>query len=375
MKLPIVFASAFCLLPALAFAQPARPRALPTVPGASTPAEAKPEGKSESKSEEELIEAPVKVVKPLGPKFIRLHLLDGSVLSGDLTVSEIIVDTQFGKLVVPIDKIRSLTPGLDSYPQVSEQISTTIENLGSDDYKTREQAHRDLSAMGPKIRGELEKHTGDENAEIKRHITEILKEFDEQAEEREDDDEGQANEQEWIRQDTVVTTDFTAVGRISPAEFKVESKYGPLTVKLADIQRGERLQENGRSEIRRSLSVPGATLASRGFKSSGIRVQAGDRVNVKSDGTIVMSPWGGNAMSTPEGMPNYGWYIQNQIPSGALIAKIGDKGSPFKVGRSTTFVAKTSGVLQFAIGMPAEYSNEGYQFPGEYKLKIKVDPK
>jgi hypothetical protein len=45
------------------------------------------------------------------------------------------------------------------------------------------------------------------------------------------------------------------------------------------------------------------------------------------------------------------------------------------VGRSTTFVAKATGVLQFAVGMPPEYSNEGYQFPGEYKLKIKVDPK
>jgi hypothetical protein len=74
-------------------------------------------------------------------------------------------------------------------------------------------------------------------------------------------------------------------------------------------------------------------------------------------------------------MPNYGWYIPNQIPGGALCARIGEKGQPFKVGRSLTFVAKTSGTLQFAIGIQGEYAGEGYQFPGEYKLKLRVDPK
>jgi AcrR family transcriptional regulator len=74
--------------------------------------------------------------------------LDGSVISGDLSVSEISVETDFGKLVVPIDRLRSFTPGLDSNTRLSQQIDTLIKNLGSDDYQTREQAHKDLAAMG-----------------------------------------------------------------------------------------------------------------------------------------------------------------------------------------------------------------------------------
>ena len=35
--------------------------------------------------------------------------------------------------------------------------------------------------------------------------------------------------------DTVVTSDFTVLGRVSPKEFKIESKYGPLTIQLADV--------------------------------------------------------------------------------------------------------------------------------------------
>src|SRR5687767_10347418 len=74
--------------------------------------------KPAEKKEEPAVDVPRAPAVDLGPKHIRLHLLDGSVISGDLSVSEIEVETSFGKLVVPIDRIRSLKPGLDSYPKV-----------------------------------------------------------------------------------------------------------------------------------------------------------------------------------------------------------------------------------------------------------------
>lgn len=334
----------------------------------------KPPDAGVKKDEEEAVDVPRSPVVQLGPKFIRLHLQDGSVISGDLTVSEIAVDTQFGKLVVPIDKILSFSPGLDANTRLDAQIQELIKNLSSDDYKTREQAHKDLAAMGRKVQKELEKFTADENAEVKRHVTEILKELEEAAEAAEDSDEAPGVGQPLARLDTVVTTDFTVLGRVAPAQFEIQSKYGPLTIQLADIARGER-EVGARESFRKSVSVTAANLAQRGFKNTGIRVQAGDRVTIKAEGTLVMSPWGGNAQSGPDGMPNYGWYIPNQIPGGALCARIGDKDTAFKVGSSSTFVAKKSGVIQLAIGIQGEYANEGYQFPGEYRVRLKVDPK
>jgi ferredoxin len=113
------------------------------------------------------------------------------------------------------------TPGLDSNTKLSQQIETLIKNLASDDYQTREQAHKDLAALGRKAQKELQRFVSDENAEIKRHVGEILKEIEEQAEER-DDDEDSTVEQPWIRPDTVVTTDFTVLGKVSPKEFKID---------------------------------------------------------------------------------------------------------------------------------------------------------
>jgi hypothetical protein len=172
----------------------------------------------------------------------------------------------------------------------------------------------------------------------------------------------------------VVTTDFTVIGKVSPAQFTIESKYGPLKIALADVLTGVR--DLGTKEpFRRSVTVDGSNIAQRSFKSTGVRVEAGDKIVVSADGNVVMSPWGSNAMAGPDGAPNYGWYVPNQIPGGALVARIGEKGTIFKVGRQTTFTAKTSGVLQLAIGIQAEYANEGYQYPGQFNVKLKIEPK
>ena len=122
-----------------------------------------------------------------------------------------------------------------------------------------------------------------------------------------------------------------------------------------------------------AIDVEGQHLAQKQFKSSGIRLTAGDRVTISAEGTITMTPWGSNARSTPDGAPNYGWYMGNQIAAGALVGRIGDSGTVFKVGRQSSFTAKKSGVLQLAIGMHPSYINNA--FPGKYTTKIRVRPK
>src|SRR6185503_20073482 len=226
-------------------------------PGA--PATAKP---GEKKKEEEAVEVTRAPVVELGPKFIRLHLQDGSVISGDLSVTEVTVETQFGKLTVPISKIRSFTPGLDSNKKAAEQITALIEKLGGDDYKTREQAHKELAGMGIRVQRELEKYVGSENAELKRHVAEILKELEEAAEEQADDDAGSGGASPWIQLDTIVTTDFTVLGKVTPQDFTIASKYGPLKIALGDITKAER-EANARESYKKNMSVGGDTLAQR----------------------------------------------------------------------------------------------------------------
>lgn len=339
-------------------------------PAPGRPVETKP---APAEADEPEAPEPPRPAVPVNPRVVRLHLMDGSVISGELSVEEILVDTEFGRLTVPVISIQSITPGLDSHPELAGRVEDLIEKLGSDDYKTREQAHKDLAGMGTQVRPILERQADDGNAERKRHIADILKQFAElEDQEAGFDEEEERHDDAWQPHDTVVTTKFTIAGKVSPATFTVRSKYGPLTVRLADVRTATRDIGGGSESIRRSLSVPGDNLAQRSFKNSGIKLERGDKITITADGQIVMSPWGSNAFSGPDGAPNYGTYMPN-IFTGALVAKVGNSGPVFKVGGRHRFTADRPGILQFAVAMNPSYAQGGYSFPGQYNVKVRVD--
>ena len=178
--------------------------------------------------------------KPVNPRRIRVFLMDGSVIVGELSVSSIDVQTEFGKLTIPVTKILSITPGLDSHIKLNARINKRIAALGDDDYKTREQSHKDLLAMGTPVRDVVAEFTDDKNAERKRHATEIVKKLDEMEEQQADDFDSDSKLKKYVRHDVVVTRNFTIAGRISPSSFQIASKYGPLKVSLDDIKKTER---------------------------------------------------------------------------------------------------------------------------------------
>jgi len=305
-------------------------------------------------------------------KVVRLELTDGTTITGTLQVDALSIETRFGVLTVPITKIRRFAPGLSSIPALEARVSGLVERLGGDVFAEREQAHKELANMGLSVRLLLEARANDENPERARHIKLLLEELEQMSEEAIDDafDEGDQAGTALIRQDTLETTSFTATGKISPRKIQLQSKYGLLEVDLGDVVAGTR--DLGEPEdIRKTVSVDGTKLAQRGFVDTGIMLAKGDRVSLRADGTLIMSPWGSNSISLPDGGSNYGWYVPNKIYGGALVGKIGS-GEIFKVGASHDLVATAAGKLQLAIAMQQNYANGNYQFPGSYEVRIIV---
>jgi hypothetical protein len=207
----------------------------------------------------------------------------------------------------------------------------------------------------------------DKDAERAKRIKEIVQKLDEQAF-SDSGDEG--NHAATIsRKDTVVTTRFTIVGKVSPDAFQIRSRFGELTVRLSDLRLAQR--EMGEApELVKALTVEGTYMAGRSYKESEIQLNRGDVVTVKAEGSIIMTPWGSNYRSTPDGNSGqYGWHLSGKIAGGALVAKIGSA-EEFQVGSKLKFTAKNAGKLQFGIGMNPSYRNNA--FPGQYNLKIHV---
>src|SRR5260370_27461641 len=128
----------------------------------------------------------------------------------------------------------------------------------------------------------------DDDTERRTRVTENLAE----PEETEDDDDADASvARPWLAQDSLETTLFTVVGKISPQTFDVETQFGPLKVAISDIRRGERESEQ-KPEIRKTIAVRGEHLVQLNMLSSGIRLNRGDKVQIAADGRLTMSPSG-----------------------------------------------------------------------------------
>jgi hypothetical protein len=301
---------------------------------------------------------------------LRIALMDGSIITGQFSTERFKVDTTYGQLDVPVAALRSFTPGLASHPQLTSDLKRWIEQLGSSSYDQREAAQKALAALGPSIRDQLEQHMNDPDMERKTRIRAIIEEFDRAEEDA--DEVGDDPIERLVERDTIVTSEFTVVGRIVEQEFEIISRYGPLKVQLGDIRRVDRsVQEQ--QPLDKTVTVPGTELVFQSMKNTAIRLNRGDEVTITADGTVQMTPWGNQAMSTPDGAPNYGWYMPNTIAFGALIGKVGDGGDMFLVGSKKTFRAERSGVLQLAIAMQPNFGDQA--FGGEYRVRVRVKPK
>src|SRR6516165_64091 len=167
-------------------------------------------------------------------RLMRLHLMEGSVVSGRLSSETVTVETAFGKLEVPVASIVSFTPGLDSHPEERKKIGRLIQQLGSNTATERDAAERALTDLGKAVQNELARYSMDDDTERRTRVQKILAEL----EETEDDDDADPSvARPWLAQDSVETTLFTVVGKISPQAFDVQTPFGPLKVAISDIRR------------------------------------------------------------------------------------------------------------------------------------------
>jgi hypothetical protein len=340
-------------------------------------AQAKNEAKQDKESAEETSDDIVTDTKSavvpapeIDDQFLRFQMWDGTVVSGIVSIASIDVETEFGKLVIPIRRLTEFRPGLVSLPQIQSKVQTLVEQLGDREFKTRESAHKELVAMGSII-GELISGFDDGgDAERRKHLKEIEAEITAIMEESEDENEDSAAPSVSTG-DTIVTPEFSMIGKIQQQQFSVKSKIGDLRIMLSDIKRADRGDVRKSQVIRKNFSVAGDTFFQKKPMSTKIRVSKGDRIKISATGVVQWTNW--SKTSTPDGLPNQGNW--NGINNGALSARIGNSGTVISVGSDGEFIAKKSGVLYLAVAMADNYvNNSGYKWTGKFKAKVKIEP-
>lgn len=300
-------------------------------------------------------------------------LTDGSRLRGKLDVGEIRVTTKYGELTVPLIEVTRLKPGLKTRKSTQQHLEKLLTMLGSDDFNDRDKASAELLRMGPAVGSVLQQLANSDNAEQTARLKTILDHFADLRKTW-----GKSSVEPLHRLDSVSTREFSVLGHVQTSDVKVRGVFGEITVPLASVRTIRKAQPFFDGEIFQDLAVKATSLVNAAGlnvvesqpQSSGIKIQRGDLVSIRADGTVTRTTTGSSSCK-PDGSSNWGTVQSSpRIYGGTLMVRVGTDGEFMPAGSRHSFTADSNGVLQ--LGLAASSTSYKYVHDGVYDVKIKI---
>ncbi len=341
----------------------ARPEGQPGAPTTKASKDVIPEkGPPETKGGATDLKTP-KVNAKDEPTAFEIRMVDDTVVKVVLLESNLSIVTKYGKLTVPANDVRRLEFGF-RYPDGAEaKIDKGITDLGSSDFRTREDAEQTLAEIGKFALPALRRAARSEDAEVNRRAKAVIKLL-----------EGKlpANQLEVRDHDVVETAEFTIKGRMDANTLKVRTKhFGDATVKLADIRTFRAVGSASAAEFALDASKY-AKMTQSEWKETVLEVSSGQQLEVTASGRIDQWPQGpGQYMCGPEGQGGAGFNpggVQRLGLPGQVIGRIGANGTPFAIGEGYKGKVTESGKLYLRIGG----SPWNCESTGSYKVNVNV---
>lgn len=287
-----------------------------------------------------------------------VRLTDGSVVRMTVLQESLEVQTKYGKLTVPVGDIRRIDFGLHLPEGVEERVARAVQRIGSDAYRQREDAARELVGLGAFAYPSLTRLARSSDLEVSQRAQAVLKRITETCSE----------EKLQVRPDDVIqTVEFPITGRIVTPAIKVRSAhFGELALKLPDLRSIHLRDGSGETEVVVDAAKYGS--ASDQWLDSGVRADPNLRLVLTSDGQVDLWPQGpGQYLTGPKGYTTPGKGGAHM--AGALLGKVGPAGKVFVVGDRYEGTPAEEGRLYFHI-VPSPWNNAS---SGTYKVKVRMD--
>jgi hypothetical protein len=287
------------------------------------------------------------------------YLRDGSKVAGIPKIQHLEVETRYGKLIVPRDELVRVRFAQRIDPGLLARIEEQLGELGCDDFDRREAAMEALRAIGAPALESIRAATKSENSELKERARILVDELEAAA--------GTRSEEALPRltgmEDEVLTSRMTIKGRVLIEELAIESRYGPLRIRVADLE-GASFRHDGPTS--RRISVAASQHAPNNWLDTQIDVK-GQSLRIEASGQINVSDYGVSA--GPSGTRQYSGNTFGNFPMLSLVGKIGKNGKPFLVGDQHRSRPKQGGRLYLAV-IPFTY-NPG-NASGTYQVRIRL---
>lgn len=311
---------------------------------------------------------------------IEVHFADDSVVKMALLQSSIDVSTRYGKLTLPVGEIRRIDFGLRIPDETAKRIEAAIARLSNPDIKQRDSAQAELVELKELAYPALQQAARSTDSEVSLRAKEAMKTISQTL---------PAQQFRQPRNDTIVTAEFTIVGRIETPTLKARTPYfGDANLKLFELKSMRWLSTGHETK----LMVDAAKYGSQQdmWLDTGVEVRSGAMLQVAAGGRVelgaqngfpggsVVGPdgqftRGGRAAFNPNaqfggrgGRGGPGFARGASMSPGALLGRIGETGSIFVLGSRYEAPAHEDGKLYIRIAP----STDGSRPSGSYDIRI-----
>src|SRR5262249_13573003 len=217
---------------------------------------------------------------------------DGSLVRMTILQEHLEVQTKYGKLKVPVKDIRRIEFGLHLPEGVGPQIQAAIQLMGSNVYKQREGAVRDLVDLGHLAYPAVQKAAASADLEVAQRAASVLKQINLKV---------APESLRLASDDTIQTVEFHILGRLVTPTIKAYSvHFGELSLKLSDLRvmslRGGQDDTDLIVDAAKHGSQPNQWL------DTGIGVAPNLKLTIRTDGQVDLWPQGpGQYLTGPKG--------------------------------------------------------------------------
>jgi hypothetical protein len=301
---------------------------------------------------------PANTKEPAG-KIAEVRFADGSVVRMSLLQENLEVMTRYGKLTIPVGEIRRIEFGMHMPGGLGEQIKTSIKLLGSEVFRDRDTASKDLLQAGHWACPSLHKACKSSDAETAQRATQLLKQI------------GEKVSPDLLRlkeEDVVHTNEFSMVGKVLSPTIKAQSPhFGDVSLKLCDLRALVLRQQCNTGELVVDAAKYGCEPNQ--WLETAVTVDPSMRLLMVVNGQVDLWPQTpGQYVASPKGYNAVG--KGGPFMAGSLIGRIGENGKPFLVGERYETPVGEEGKLYLHI-VPSPWNAPSV---GSFHVRVHTDP-
>ncbi|MBE7443527.1 MAG: hypothetical protein KF732_05200 [Flavobacteriales bacterium] len=285
-----------------------------------------------------------------------LTLKDGNVVTGTTKVSNLILQTDFGKLDVPIKNVSSIELGIKPDLGQKENITNLAKQLLNSNEEMRSKAYNSLISLSsgaiPVLEDVIFSGTYESSNFTDYTLTNALSELKAV----------HGISSNYKTKDVVfIDYEYNMGGTYEFSSIELKTAYGVLTIPREKIQKIDVMYFDQASGDSKAFKLMAATHissnANGGWLKTGIMVKPGQTLIISATGEVTLASLSGNKYK-PDGSvknTNAESYIDNynsgtNYPSyGNVVFKIGENGTSTKAGANYSAKVTQSGMLYLSI--------------------------